>query len=314
MFEKNSDLQYGFYAIIGGLYAAFSISSLLAFVVFMGIAIYFCVSGIIMLSAENTISSSRSSSSYGNRRGETREQIRPTSSAPISAEPTIAEKIKNILQASDFKCPSCGAVVKPTDTKCRHCDSFLVASADLPSPAKWGDVEAGQSIRVLHPQKGQIDTTVAYRIYYGELWQERMTPDTPWTLTGNYYVGLGLGNNMFLMNWQSRFYLLDSRSPITDMDINRDFAPHARKFAASNQTEIVFFEYKANTWRMDDIGRFRVEYCDGDNVKVSAGAVGRFIHAGANNLALVVEDYQSGGKGIDTLWQGYKINEKDIQL
>jgi hypothetical protein len=141
-----------------------------------------------------------------------------------------------------------------------------------------------------------------------------MRPYVPWTLTGTYYVGLGLDQNIFLMNWQSRFYVLDARAPLTDMSINRDFAPYARQFAASNQTAKVSFPYQGENWHMEDIGRFRVEYAEGDGIRVSPGAVGRFIHASDQNKVLVVEDYQTGGSGLDTLWQGYQIVEQDIKF
>jgi hypothetical protein len=116
------------------------------------------------------------------------------------------------------------------------------------------------------------------------------------------------------MNWQSRFYLLDSQQPLTDMSINRDFAPHARKFAASNQTKSVSFPYQGATWEMFDIGRFRIEFAEGEGIRVGPGAVGRFIHANRNLDVLVVEDYQSGGSGLDTLWMGYQVEEESIQM
>jgi hypothetical protein len=116
------------------------------------------------------------------------------------------------------------------------------------------------------------------------------------------------------MNWQSQFYLLDLHQPLTDMNINRDFAPHARKFAASNQTRNVIFSYQETVWEMFDIGRFRIEYTEGDGIKVSPGAVGRFIHARQDNHMLVVEDYQLGGNGLDMLWMGYSIEEESIKM
>jgi hypothetical protein len=184
----------------------------------------------------------------------------------------------------------------------------------LPRPARFGEVEIGATVRVTHPQRGQLTPRVTRRLYYGELWQERTAPNVPWTLTGNYFVGLGLDGDLFLLHWQGRFYLLDSHTPLTDMEITRDFAPHARTFAASNHTAKVEFGHSGARWRIDDIGRFRVELADGEGVGTDAGAVGRFIHASSGNRALVVEDYQSGGNGRDTLWLGFRIEEKDILI
>jgi hypothetical protein len=97
------------------------------------------------------------------------------------------------------------------------------------------------------------------------------------------------------------------------MEINQSFAPYARQFAASNQTADVHFKYSGSNWRIDDIGKFRIEYCDGDGVQISPGSVGRFIHASTDKGVLVVEDYQSGGSGgLDTLWQGFAIKQTDV--
>jgi predicted RNA-binding Zn-ribbon protein involved in translation (DUF1610 family) len=237
-----------------------------------------------------------------------------TTSAPVTNEPTIAEKIEAIHKKNDFKCPACGATVLPTDIKCKHCGSVLVATVDLPRPAKWADVEVGQSIQLEHPEKGELHLPIIYRVYYGELWQEQMKSNVPWTLTGNYYVGLGLENGALLLNWQGRFYLLDTSSPLTDKEINQTFANPARQFAASNQSKDVSFAYNRTVWAIEDIGRFRIEWVDGEGEKASAGTVGRFIHAKSGNQVLVVEDYQSSGDGTDTLWLGYQIHESDIHI
>ncbi len=306
MFENDKEIMNGWKAL-GYAAIFFFLSSKLAGLAFVGIAIYFGISGFAMLLSEGA---KETASSYP-RTG----QIPPTTSAPITDEPTIADKIKAIHVATGFKCPSCGAPLNPTDMKCKSCGSYLVASANLPKPNKWGEVEIGQSIQMMQPSTGKkLIAQVVRRIYYGELWQTQMRPHVPWTLTGGYFVGLGLENNLYLLNWQSRFYLLDSRTPLTDMEITRDFAPYARKFAASNQTASVFFEYKGTDWRIDDIGRFRIEFADGEGTQVGSGAVGRFIDASNANRVLIIEDYQSGGSGLDTLWQGYRIEEKDIEF
>jgi hypothetical protein len=107
---------------------------------------------------------------------------------------------------------------------------------------------------------------------------------------------------------------LDRRFALTDQDINRNFASPARQFSASNQTAEVAFEYNDIKWRMDDIGRFRIELADGENQKLEAGAIGRFIHASRDNKALAVEDFQSGGSGSDSARTGYKIEENAVKF
>jgi hypothetical protein len=235
--------------------------------------------------------------------------------APVAVSPTLADKMASIHIPKDLKCPSCGASIRPTDRKCNYCGSSLVPLIDLPQPANFGDVQVGQTIRVGHPKQGELVVSVRRRLFYGELWQEHAGPSVPWTTTGTYFVGLGLERDLFLLNWRSRFFLLESRSPLTDMDINRDFAPYARQFAASNQTADVRFRYKDSTWHIDDIGKFRIEYFEGDGAEVSTGSTGRFIHASAGPEALVVEDYQSGGSGgLDTLWRGFLIQSADVNI
>jgi hypothetical protein len=233
--------------------------------------------------------------------------------APVMNTPTLAEKMASINVPKDLKCPSCGATIRPTDKKCNYCGSSLIPLINLPQPANLGDVQVGQSIQVKHPKQGVLTLSVLRRLYYGELWQEHTGPSVPWTTTGSYFVGLNLQQDMFLLNWQSRFFLLESHSPLNDMAINRDFAPYARQFAASNQTADVRYRYDGATWHIDDIGKFRIEYNDGEGTDISPGSVGRFIHSSNGAQVLVVEDYQSGGSGgLDTLWRGWSIQRSDI--
>jgi hypothetical protein len=293
-----SEIIFGISALI--LIWIFSgINPLLSGIVAIWIAIFFFSSGMHILNAG----------------GQTQRQsyIPAASSAPVINSPTLAEKMASINIPHDLKCPSCGAIIRPTDKKCNYCGSSLVPLIDLPQPANFGDVQVGQSIRLTHPKQGELTLSVRRRLYYGELWQEHTGPNVPWTTTGTYFVGLTLDHDLYLLNWQSRFFLLESHSPLTDMEINRDFAQYARQFASSNQTADVHFRYADANWRIDDIGKFRIEYCDGDGDQISPGSVGRFIHASNDNTVLVVEDYQSGGSGgLDTLWRGYKIKQTDI--
>src|SRR5512146_3235029 len=294
----SSEVIFGIVALLV-IWIFGGISSSLAGIAAVWIAIYFISSGLNALR-----SGSQPAAPY----------IAPAASAPVINSPTLAEKMASINVPKDLKCPACGAPIRPTDKVCNYCGSSLVPLIDLPQPAYFGNVQIGQSIRVTHPTQGELTLSVSRRLYYGELWQEHTGPTVPWTSTGAYFVGLTLDRDLFLLNWQSRFFLLDSHSPLTDMEINRDFAPYARQFAASNQTADVRFRYAGGNWHIDDIGKFRIEYCDGDGSQISPGSIGRFIHASSGSDVLVVEDYQSGGSGgLDTLWRGFGIQQSDIK-
>lgn len=178
-------------------------------------------------------------------------------------------------------------------------------------------IQVGQRLRVQHPVQGELNVYVMGRVVFDELWQTSRGPQNPWVPTGNAYSGFWLETNLFLLNWQNRFYLLDERVPVSDTDIQRDFAAHARKFAQSDQTAEVLFSYPPTTWKMDDIGKFRVRSFEGEGLTLTPGAVGRFIHASGSaqeegiRRGLVVEDYEGGGQ--DTVWVGYLLESNDIQ-
>ena len=296
--SSSSEVIFGIIAVVL-LWLFSGISPYLTGIVAVWIAIYFFSSGMHALNAGNVV--------------QRQPVISSASSAPVTNSPTLAEKMASINIPHDLKCPSCGAIIRPTDRKCNYCGSSLIPLIDLPQPANFGDVQVGQSVRVTHPKQGVLTLKVLRRLYYGELWQEHSGPNIPWTTTGTYFVGLTLDHDIFLLNWQSRFFLLESHSPLTDMEINQSFAPYARQFAASHQTADVHFKYTGTNWHIDDIGKFRIEYCDGDGPQISPGSVGRFIHASNDNIVLVVEDYQSGGSGgLDTLWKGFGIKQTDI--
>lgn len=308
--DGNLDVLLGFITLfIGGLLSLSNYQ--LGVFIGSGLALYFAFSCFGML-AGGGAQGSRPKKRF-DFSDQKPEAIPSTSSAPLTDDPTLADKIKDIHTKYQFKCPSCGAVTLPTDMVCKHCGSVLVEAASLPRPLFFGDVQVGQSIRIDHPTLGKVNATVKGRVYYGELWQERMRQNVPWTLTGNYFIGLLLESDSYLLNWQSRFYYLGSRTSISDSDINLHFAQAARKFAASNQTADTQFTYKGEPWKIDDIGRFRVEYNEGGS-RAAPGAAGRFIHASHFNRVLVVEDYQSGGGGLDACWWGHILTEKDIEL
>ena len=216
---------------------------------------------------------------------------------------------------ANLKCPSCGASIKPTDKKCAFCGSSLQPVIDLPEPSKLEGLQIGKDVKVVHPQKGEQVYKVTGWMLFTELWQASSGPTVPWTPTGNYFAGFALNPAAYLLNWQDRFYILDERRSLTDMDINRDFVPYARQFAQSNQTAKVEFQYAGGRWLMVDIGRFAIEFEDGQGCHLHKGAIGRFIHAGNGNQALVVDDFQSGGSGgQDTLWKGFLVKETDIKF
>jgi hypothetical protein len=131
--------------------------------------------------------------------------------------------------------------------------------------------------------------------------------------TGNQFAGFWLDGEMLLLNWLNRFYLLDTSDPVTDTDIARDFAPHAKKFAQSEQTANVYFAYPPASWKIDDIGKFEIGSVEGATLHARAGAIGRFVHAsGDGGRALVLEDFE-GGTGEDCVWTGYQLKEEDIK-
>ncbi len=243
--------------------------------------------------------------------------IQPAYSAPVQPITTTRvelpeRKMPDNIPA-DLKCPSCGANIKPTDKRCGYCGSSLQPLLELPEPAKLRELAVGNAVRVTQPQKGALDYKVQARLLFTELWQASRGPDVPWTPTGNYFAGFTLEPAAYLLNWQDRFYLLDQRRSLTDMDINSNFAGPARQFAQSNQTAEVEFLFDGLRWRMVDIGRFAIEFEDGEGAHLHKGAIGRFIHASSGGQALVIDDFQSGGSGgQDTLWRGFQIKETDI--
>ncbi len=239
----------------------------------------------------------------------------PPAQSAATAQVQLPERKMPENIPADLKCPSCGASIKPTDKICAFCGSALQPLVDLPEPAKLGALEIGKTVRVVHPQSGEITYRVRGRLLYTELWQATSGPTVPWTPTGNYYAGFLLDPVSYLLNWQDRFYLLGEVRPLTDMDINRDFLPYAKQFAQSNQTANVEFPYAGARWKMVDIGRFAIEFEEGEGNHLHKGAIGRFIHASSGSAALVVDDFQSGGSGgQDTLWRGFQIKETDIMF
>jgi len=183
-----------------------------------------------------------------------------------------------------------------------------------PMRAKFVNAQIGQNITVNHPQRGPFTGKIIGSIQYAELWQKTNAPSTPWTPTGNTFTAHWLGNFM-IYEWQERLYLLDEYEALTDQDIQTSFMPYAKTFAQSNQTAKVSFAWPPASWTIVDIGKFSVSQAEGDGLRLQTNATGRFIHAsGADNRALVVEDYQSGNGGQDTAWTGWQIEWKDVEV
>ena len=178
---------------------------------------------------------------------------------------------------------------------------------------KLGWIGVGQRVYVSHPVQGERLAHVLGRILFSELWQRQRDPQSPWVPTGSQFAGFWLEGDLFLLNWQNRFYLLDEATELSDGEIQRDFLPHARKYAQSDQTADVYFAYPPAMWHIDDIGKFQVAEIQGNGLRYQVGGIGRFIHSsGDSQRALVVEDFE-GSSGQDTARSGYQIEEGDIR-
>lgn len=180
-------------------------------------------------------------------------------------------------------------------------------------PANLNWIKLHQRLAIEHPTKGHLETRVLGKYVYAELWQRSRGPQVPWTPTGKTYLGAWLEGGLFLLNWQNRYYLLDQFTEVSDNDIQRDFLPHARKFAQSDQAATVYFDYPPAVWHIDDIGKFQISTVEGQGLTLRPGATGRFIHcSGDSRRALVVEDYEGAG-GRDAVWVGCLVEESDIK-
>jgi hypothetical protein len=178
--------------------------------------------------------------------------------------------------------------------------------------AQFFNARLGQTITFEHPQRGTVTGKILGSIKYAELWQRVNRPGEPWVRTGNTYAAHWLGSFM-LYEWQQRLYVLDEMQPLTDQEIATSFLPYAKRFAQSDQTAQVSFAWPPASWTIVDIGRFEVVRVEGTGLRLNQGALGRFIHArGADQRALVVEDYQEGQGGQDTAWIGYELEWKSF--
>lgn len=205
---------------------------------------------------------------------------------------------------------STGEPIKNTSKypKNYEASAYTQSEADMEHPGSLlSAFQIGDRILVGHPVQGDLTVYVQGKVIFSELWQRARDTQSPWVPTGNEFVGLFLEMNLFLLGWQNRLYLLDENIILSDIEIQRDFAPHARKFAQSDQMAEVFFAYPPRMWRMVDIGKFTVRSLEGQGTRMQVGAIGRFIHASAEGQrALVLEDYEGGGQ--DSVWLGFSID------
>jgi len=173
---------------------------------------------------------------------------------------------------------------------------------------RYANARPGQTATFQHPKRGELSAKVLGVIEYAELTQKQRGGNAPWVPTGNHFVALWMSDYM-LYEWQDRLYLFDEAQSLSDQQINESFLPAAKQYGQSGQTARVTFAWPPLTWTVSDIGRFGVQRAEGEGLRLSANAQGRFIHAdGEDGRVLVVEDYQAGGGGLDTVWQGWKIS------
>lgn len=199
--------------------------------------------------------------------------------------------------------------------------SGVVRIASTPAPpapeqadGPAGDFDAarpGAGITVQHPERGAIHGRVIGTIRYQELWQRRKASGEPWVHTGNSFTAHWLGD-MLLYAWKGSLWILDAFDLVTDVQIKQTFLPAAQRFGQSDETADTHFAYPPGSWRITDIGKFRVSEAHGTGLRLAAGAEGRFLHAegdsGLAGQALVIEDYLEGAGGEDTVWRGWKTD------
>jgi hypothetical protein len=203
------------------------------------------------------------------------------------------------------------AAVPPAAVR-RQAGAAFAGRSTTSTRDQFYNARLGQNITFNHPQRGPVVGKILGVIQYTELWQRVNSPSEPWVPTGNSFAAHWLGSFM-LYEWQNRLYVLDEYVPLSDQDIQTSFLPYARRFAQSDQTATVTFAWPPASWTIADIGKFRVARAEGTGLRLNAGAEGRFIHAtGADQRALIVEDYQSGGGGQDTAWLGWQIAWDDV--
>lgn len=180
---------------------------------------------------------------------------------------------------------------------------------------EYASAPLGASIVYRHPERGNRTGLILGTIRYAELWQKRKDPSEPWVPTGNVFTAHWLGDTL-LYPWKEHLFLLDGYDALTDSEIKEHILPHAKRFGESDETADVSFAYPPASWKVIDIGKFRVGEATGQGLRLQSGATGRFVHAQGNTgyegRVLVVEDYQEGSGGQDTAWLGWRISWDDL--
>src|SRR5436190_7911510 len=93
----DDDLKYVFYILVAGIFCFLVISRQLALGLFVIVFLYSAMTGVFILFAE-------SGKASANRYAQTGQpQVMPASSAPLTDESTIADRIKEIHLKNDFK-------------------------------------------------------------------------------------------------------------------------------------------------------------------------------------------------------------------
>lgn len=230
---------------------------------------------------------------------------RESGTAPIPFEFTPRPRTQGSPQPSRTDRAQSG-FIPPMDAQNYSGDMYMDENG-------WRWITVGNRVRITHPTRGELTLHVLGRVRFNELWQQRRGAEVPWVPTGHDYFGYWCEQDILLLNWQTRYYVLDERDMISDVDIQRHFAERAREFGQSDQKADVYVAYPPTSWHLDDIGRFRVAEITGQAPRFVQGAEGRFIHGSSSDRrALVVEDYIGGG-GQDSAWIGVVIDAIDVK-
>jgi len=217
--------------------------------------------------------------------------------------------------------PQAGAPGSPQPPPTDRAQSGVMNQADAQintggmsmDEGNWQWITVGSRVKIIHPKRGELTLFVLGKVRFNELWQQRRGADMPWVSTGHDYFGYWCEQDILLLNWQTRYYVLDERDMISDVEIQRHFADRAREFGQSDQKADVYVAYPPTTWHLDDIGRFKVAEITGQAPHFVQGAEGRFIHGSSSDgRALAVEDYIAGG-GQDSAWIGVVIDPEAIK-